>query len=167
MTARGEENAQPPVNREDLEARVFESGVGERNPVDAADLEQVVVKKDLVKRRDSAQLNECSVKSEKRQPPVYDRDLCNHQLFLSAIQDECSLCKTRVWAAVAAILEKVYVKLTIQVHSRVPAKEGAQKWNVVLVAYKDMEHLASYRSLAQGAGLVNSREPVAQRGMAM
>jgi hypothetical protein len=120
-----------------------------------------------VKRGDSAQLNECSVKLEKQQPPVNDRDSCNHQLFLSAIREECSLCKTRVWAAVAAILVKVYVKLTIQAYSRVPAKEGAQKWNVALVTRKDTEYLASYGSLAQGAGLVNSWKLVAQRGTAM
>ena len=59
------------------------------------------------------------------------------------------------------------MKLTIQAKSKVSAKEGAQKWNVVLVAHKNMECLASYGSLAQGADSANNWKLVAQRGTTM
>lgn len=72
-----------------------------------------------------------------------------------------------MWAAVAAILVKVYMKSTIQVRSRVLAKEVPQKWNVASVTHKNKAHLASYGSLAHRAGLVNNRKLVAQRRPAM
>lgn len=104
------------------------------------------------------------MKLRRQYAPEYDRDSCIRQLFLSEIREECGLRKKRVWEVVAAILVKVYKKLTIQARSKVPEKEVSPKGNVAL---ENREHPASYGSLAQCAGLENHGKLVVQRGPAM